>query len=517
MSRSDAIDAVVVVPPLSPSDTNPPLGPYLLKACAERRGLRVDVADLSVRHLNRFKGSQSRSSDYVLGDQDKDRAATHAARDHFRKFSPLVGEPTLYLPCSSDPMLGMHYSFDSVERAVSRACEPTSEYRRLVEEDLFAHYPVPPHVLGLSIMGPAQVLMAFVVARLAKRRWPRTQVIAGGSHITLLADQIAQDSRYGGDIGLFMAGHCEVQFAEVVQHVTEKGCLPTGYGIRAGAGRTAVCDRPAQLTLGGRSRSSTSLFEYLPSMDRRATLLYDTLHVTLPMQLTRGCSFGRCSYCTYPAVEPAPDIEPDWARALAAVTQMLRVTGVHRFSFKDSYFTPRNLRSLAHRLCEAGLNIEWSATTLLHDALSARMLQELHRSGCRTLEFGLETIDPIGQQVFGKLLDVGMCERVISDATDAGIAVVINQILGWPGQTLASAEGQLAWYRSVQSRSPELIHASLNMLEVNRGAPMSKDPQKYGIVIKGFSPWAFSADWNAPAWRATFALRSQVPPFATQC
>ncbi|MCL4743726.1 MAG: hypothetical protein KJZ54_16135, partial [Phycisphaerales bacterium] len=480
-------DVIVVVPPLSPSDTNPPLGPYLLKACAEKAGIRLDVADLSVQHLNRFKNQSSTQTTRVLGDQDKDRSATHAARDHVRAICPLATAPTLHLPDSADPILGMHYSFESIESAVAAACEPTSEFWQLIEEDLVARYPVPPRVLGLSIMGPPQVFLALVIARLVKQRWPGTRVVAGGSHVTLLADDIAADSRYGGDIDLYMPGHCETQFVELVQHILRHGSLPLGVGLRAGAGRRPSCDKAIAPTVNGRPRIFTSTFEYKPSLDRRALRLYDPQRVTLPMQLTRGCAFGQCSYCTYPAVEPSVDIEPDWPRVTKVIAELIEATGVRRFSFKDSLFTAKNLRTLARVLVDAELNIEWSATTLLNKTLTPDFLEALYCSGCRTLEFGLETIDPVGQRLFGKALDLAMCEQVISAGANAGIAVVINQILGWPGQTLASAESQMEWYESLRSQSPELVRASFNLLEINRASPMATDPAKYGIALAGIA------------------------------
>jgi radical SAM superfamily enzyme YgiQ (UPF0313 family) len=260
----------------------------------------------------------------------------------------------------------------------------------------------------------------------------------------------------------------------------------------------------------GRPRIFTSTFEYKPSLDRRALRLYDPQRVTLPMQLTRGCAFGQCSYCTYPAVEPSVDIEPDWPRVTKVIAELIEATGVRRFSFKDSLFTAKNLRTLARVLVDAELNIEWSATTLLNKTLTPDFLEALYCSGCRTLEFGLETIDPVGQRLFGKALDLAMCEQVISAGANAGIAVVINQILGWPGQTLASAESQMEWYESLRSQSPELVRASFNLLEINRASPMATDPAKYGIALAGIAPWAFSFDWNAPAWRSTFVLPSQI-------
>jgi radical SAM superfamily enzyme YgiQ (UPF0313 family) len=506
MSTPTRWDVVVVVPPLSPSDTNPPLGPYLLKTCAEKAGVRLDVADLSVRHLNRFRSRSSVRTTNVLGDQDKDRSATHAARNHFLAICLLRFEPTRHLPDGANPILGMNYAFESIERAVAMACEPNSDCRRLVEEELFVNYRAAPRIVGISIMGPPQVFMALVIARLVKQRWPGTQVIAGGSHITLLADEIAHDARFGADIDLFMPGHCETEFVNLIHHFLQHGKLPEGIGFRAGAGRPVSCNKPVTPTVKGRARLPISEFEYAPSIDRHALGLYDPARVTIPMQLTRGCSYGRCSYCTYPKVESSVDIEPDWDRVKASMLQLIKETGIRRFSFKDSFFTVPNLRGLAELVKAQDKGVTWSATTLLNAALTPQVLKQLHDGGCKTLEFGLETNDPDGQQLFGKLLDMRMCEQVISNAASVGIAVVINQILGWPGQSLASAQRQLAWYESLKRRWPGHIYASFNFLEVNRGSPMANDPAKYGITLGGFAPWSFSADWNTPSWCTSFAL-----------
>lgn len=513
MKNPKPCDALIVVPPFSPSDTNPPLGPYLLKASAEKAGLELCVEDMSVRFIRRFMPHDAAEAGRLIGDQDKDRKVVHAARDHLRAICPLNSEPTLHVPIGADALFGMHYGFDSIERAVRAACEPDSPVSKLIEDDLFAHHPDPPRLLGLSIMGPPQVFLALVIARLCKRRWPGVPIVAGGSHVTLLAHEIASEPQYGGGIDLFMPGHCEEVFVRLLRHVADTDSLPPGVGIRAGAGLPSN-DNVAKLpTLEGRRLSPFPDFEYEPGFDRAELALYDPQRVTIPMQLTRGCVYGKCTYCTYPAVEPDADKAPDWPRAIGAIAGLVERTGIRRISFKDSLFSKRSLRELAYRLVDANLAIEWSATTLLNKSLSRGVLEHLHKGGCRTLEFGLETIDPVGQRLFGKELDLAMCERVIADATDAGIAVVINQILGWPGQTLESAHEQLDWYESIRARRPELVHASFNMLEMNRASPMASKPEEFGVSLGEVAPWAFSYAWNTPQWTQGFTNVQMHQPF----
>lgn len=503
---SAPLDAIVVVPPLSPSDTNLPLGPYILRAAYEGAGLSLEVADLSIAYINRFRGCRKSRCDSVLGDQDKDRGVTHAAREHFIRNSPLSAEASLYAPCSCDPVLGMHYSREQIERAVLEAAKPGSFWNTFIGQSLDFDVRTPPRILGLSIMGPPQVFIALVTARLSKLVWPKTLVVAGGSHITLLINEIARDAQFGRDIDVFMPGHCEQEFVELASRLSA-GREISDLGVRAGEGvarRAACADTLVQPTTFGKRRVSTPDFELLPSIDASTLASFDKDRVTLPMQLTRGCSYGRCTYCTYPAVERVVNTEPDWPAAASAIQTLVDRTGVRRVSFKDSLFTSRNLRTFANLALAERLGIEWSATTLLNRSLSRECLSLIASAGCRTLEVGLETTDPNGQRLFDKVMDLDMIEAVVSAAAECGIVMVLNQIFGWPGQSLNSANAQLDWYVRIRDRFPDHVRASFNLLEINRASPMAMSPDKFGIELRGIGPWAFSYDWNAPAWRPSF-------------
>lgn len=500
MTRNHRPDAILIVPPLSPSDTNPPLGPYLLRSALEARGLSLEVADLSAAYLRRFRSRRSMVHDLTLGDQGKCRATTHAARDHFLSNCGLTFEEATCAPLVGTAALGMHYSFAAIDRAVHRACRQGSFWWRFLNEHLRVGSPESPRVVGISLMGPPQVFVALIVARLCKEWWPDTPVVAGGSHVTLLIDQIAEDSRYAaGVIDRFIPGHCEESFAELVGATRASGSLPNSIGVVAGGG-APDCPEPIALTVAGTHLPSRLSFSYLPAIRLDDLKPYDLERVTLPMQLTRGCVYGRCTYCTYPAVEPQADRVPDWDRVIEAIVQLREETGVSRLSFKDSLFTSRNLKEFSRRLVHSSIEIEWSATTLLNGSLTPGLLRQLAEAGCRTLEFGLETIDPVGQEVFGKPLALDMIEEVLKDVTAAGILAVLNQILGWPGQSRDSAERQLEWYQEIRARHSPLVRTSVNFLEVNRRAPLAARPEQSGVDLQGVAPWAFSYRWNAPAW-----------------
>jgi hypothetical protein len=509
-------DVILVVPPLSPSDTNPPLGPYLLRTCLERVGLVAAVSDLSIAYIRSFGESDSTQRMPVLGDQDKDRVLLARAKRAFLSQTPFASTQSIALPCCGNAVTGMHFGFDGVSRAVHAASEPLHPWSRFVGEHLFERFAAP-GVLGLSIMGPPQVFVAMVVARMARLLWPTTVVIAGGSHVTLLRDQIAQESRYGEFFDAFMPGHCErqlVRFAQVVRNGGDWRSCP-GVIVAGNAKLGDACSAPSPVVeFSVRGRPAESAIEFLPTFDAEDLSPFCPSRITLPLQLARGCLYGRCRMCTYPATEPGFSGYPDWKRVGEAIHELIRRHGIRRISFKDSFMVPAMLRSLADTLHDGQLQVEWSATTMLNPRLTPQLMKSLADAGCRTLEFGLETIWPQGQIMFDKIQPIEMVEQVVADTVKAGIVANINLIYGLPGESHEQARAQLRWFLDQQERYPGLITGSHNMLEINRASPLACTGSQFGVEITGIAPWAFSFAWSAPSWRPEFAFELERAIFA---
>ena len=81
-------DCVLFTPPFTPSDSEPPLGPAILRGQALIAGYDVQPVDGNIRYLNLFR-EEHKVTTSVIGDQDKDRITNSLARDHFPP-GPLV-------------------------------------------------------------------------------------------------------------------------------------------------------------------------------------------------------------------------------------------------------------------------------------------------------------------------------------------------------------------------------------------------------------------------------------------
>jgi hypothetical protein len=484
-------DAVLLIPPPSPSDTNPPLGPAIIARVAERAGYSIRVIDLNALHISRFRGTLPSRDTLALGDHGKDRPLVAQAAKWLFGATGLYGYTPEYLPEDADPVAGMHYPWKAIASAVLDQCADGTWWDRWLSWDLFDHFPKPPPVLGVSIMGASQIFPALVIFSLAKRRWPDTVTIAGGSHITLLADLIRTEQRYRRGIDLVLPGHSEDSFVDVLRQIVP-------------APRRPMLASPA----------IAGDFEYLPLFADDQLGLYERESITLPVQFTRGCAYARCTFCTYPAVEPVlTSFDP--ARALAAVRTLAADHGLRRFSIKDSLFTVPMMESFACVLATSSASpVAWSATTKVARrlALVAPLLAE---SGLATVELGIESINPATQKVFDKRADLAMIEDVILALARQQVLVVINLIFGAPGESIDDAERQLAWFSRMRDLAPGYIDGSLNLLEIVRGSPMERFPPP-GVMLDGVAPWAYCYRWNAPGWRSGFADRLRKAELADQ-
>lgn len=216
--------------------------------------------------------------------------------------------------------------------------------------------------------------------------------------------------------------------------------------------------------------------------------------LTLPAQSSRGCAYGRCAFCTYPAIEGSLrnlDLGPVHAVVVEAERRAATV------SFKDSLATSDRLNELANVI---GGRVPWSACTKLHSRLNADFLRRLRVAGCHTLEVGLETLTKSGQVMILKRQTPELFLAFLDAAAVAEVSVVVNYITGLPG---TGPDDEQQWFARVQAEiraRPHLVaKVEHNTFQLERLSPMGKQPGKFGLVVTGSWPWASVLDWRSAA------------------
>jgi hypothetical protein len=404
--------AILIVPPFVGATSGPPLGPAMLRGAAAMRGLRVQVLDLAIEEVrSRADVGQLAQSSGFAGDHDKNRDAVRLAEHAFHADVIRTAGARLHRDVRDRHLQLAWLSFDGMTAAAEALAD--SPWGDRIHARL-AHDPAPA-LVGVSVMFAGQVVAAIAVSRIAKRIWPDVPVVWGGAHVTALAPEIAADPRYAVGIDGFVAGYAESTFTDLVEACVDDHAWPADV-FRAGDRRFT------------RAREDICIVPHFDDLGR-----YGMPRLTLPAQVSRGCAYGECVFCTYPVIESKHRVAPDLGHADAVFDRAVETGAV--VSFKDAFLTVDLLQLIA-RLARG--RAPWSACTRVSDALIP-ILPELAASGCRTLEVGLESNLPETQRLIRKRHAPGVIERVLSAAGRVTVATVVNYMTGLPGEDAASA------------------------------------------------------------------------------
>ncbi len=111
--------------------------------------------------------------------------------------------------------------------------------------------------------------------------------------------------------------------------------------------------------------------------------------------------------------------------------------GVSKFYFVDSLINANldQLQAWTSLVKDRKLNITWRANAVFRTGMSLELMNILHNSGCTSLNFGLESASPRVLKDMRKFSDIGVIERAIKSAHEAGIRVTCFIIVGYPIET----------------------------------------------------------------------------------
>lgn len=462
--------AVLLVPPFLKHATGPLLGPAMLAGAAASAGHSAQVIDLNARWIcddlgvarwvhGDFVGDHDRCDDLLVPSQRRAIALVQrcAAREG--------------LTASAEVWKRLQVDHDAMDRVASRlAREQTPWIHRQLRGCRR------PDLVGISVLYAGQVLWALALTRVVRALWPGVPVIWGGAHVTALAQCIANDARYGVAADGFVAGYAESTFVSLLDAVAKRAPWPEAC-FSAGSGRHPRAQGDA-----GHTRPSFQDL-HLPLGAR----------LTLPAQRSRGCAYGRCEFCTYPAIEGE---STPLAETSSHAVLMEAVRRGASISFKDSLMTPPLLRETAVLIDGRA---RWSACTKLAPALDESMLLKLADGGCHTLEIGLETLDENAQRLIGKRQSRELFVRTLDAASRAGIALVVNYMTGFPGVSNDDELWWRAWLEEELRRRPSLrAKVEHNRFELERLAPLAQRPPP-GLRVVDAWPWSSVLDWT---WEA---------------
>ena len=206
-----------------------------------------------------------------------------------------------------------------------------------------------------------------------------------------------------------------------------------------------------------------------------------SLYRSMPYDPTRGCYWGKCTFCHYGLAETGTVSYRE--RAVETVVDHLTVlAGRHRtrhFYFSQDSVAPKTLVKLAEAIARRGLSIAWGTDLKAENYLTAERAEALRKGGAVACALGIESAAP---RVLA-LIDKGAPVEVLGDVVDrlaaAGIAPEAMCFTEFPTETRDEALATVRWLDARRDRLGLFIVGEFGL---THGALVAQRPREFGLA-----------------------------------
>lgn len=338
-----------------------------------------------------------------------------------------------------------------------------------------------PRAVGVSMTYFSQTVPGFTLVRLLRQRFPDLRIVMGGAYLTAVEHDVENiPSRVlpADAIILHDGEEALERWLRVV--LRGEGTLPEIPNCYLpGPGERGTFQRA-----GERNLTHTDL-DLLPTpmwtLDGLDLSQYLVPKYPIPLPLSRGCYWGRCSFCNISCQTVATYRTRPVEKALEDMRQAIAQTGSNWFDFPVDSFRPKELHQLALAIVDAGLEVEWGAEVLLDPGFKDPVIADLARSGCRTLRFGLESANENTLKSMNKPTRPGEARRILETCKRNGIQTAVMLIAGFPTETQLALQETFDY---LVENSDRIDFLTIHQYCLVHGSPMAQDPGKFGLYIQ---------------------------------
>jgi hypothetical protein len=365
-------------------------------------------------------------------------------------------------------------SHDEIQRAASPEQDPFFGY---VQDTLIPRLrAAAPDVIGLSVCFPGQLQPAYAFAWKIKAALPGVHLTVGGPGVTQMLIRL-EGTALAQALG---------PFDSAVVYEGERPLLALAERVAAKASLRELTNVVLRDPLRGARFLAGHGMEDLkglpaPDFDGLPLERYFAPRLTLPYDPTRGCYWGKCTFCHYGLAEvgTASYRERNVADAVAHLRALSQKHGTKHFYLSQDSVAPKTIVKLAQAIADAGLDVRWGTDLKAEKYLTPERAEILRRGGAVACAIGVETAN---DRVL-ELIDKGAPVSVVTDAAvrldRAGVAAEAMCFTDFPTESAAEAHDTLRW---IAEHRASLAVYIVGEFGLTHGALVAHAPKKFGIA-----------------------------------
>lgn len=348
--------------------------------------------------------------------------------------------------------------------------------------------PERPDVVVINLRNDGELLQAFLLAAIYKRRSPGTVVIldaSGANEQYNFGQWVPLLQGAAGEVARYLDYFLPRQDYKATLHALVESLASGAHPQLDGAANVVrLSDSPPPSP---RRRLAVPTTERAFADHIRGLPVFLTAgRRTIVARLSPArCHWAACKFCTINSQHLMPrglaQFDAGYQRDFEALAAKIQRDRIESVILMDEALHPSVLLAFARSLLAAGISIVYRARCRFTNDLTEEACRLLYASGCRYLGLGLEARSPRVNRLVHKHMGAPIdYDRVLAYLDGAGVRTHIYAILGFPTETREEIL-QTRDFLIENIRRYRYLTVSANRFYLMRGSGIADDPRAFGI------------------------------------
>lgn len=326
-----------------------------------------------------------------------------------------------------------------------------------------------PDYIGISINSTSQIVPGLTLAHLLKKNL-KSHVNIGGNFFGRVVDSVVKHKE-------FFEIFCD-------SLLVEEGELPVVDLARYLNNEIAIEDvsnlvylRDGQIVQNPK-KTPLKLNQMAPlSLCGYKLEKYFAPEIILPIQSSRGCYWGKCSFCDQGFGQNFNVKDPN--KLVDEFLDIKKKYSISKFEFIDESVGPNYLLELSICLKNSNADINYFIDARLENSFSQDILKHAFESGLKIILWGVESGSDKVMELINKGIDVSKRIEILKRSSDEGIWNFAFIFFGFPAETYSDALKTI----DLIVNNKDVIHSyGRSVFTMGKHTRLKEEPQKYGIV-----------------------------------
>ncbi len=343
----------------------------------------------------------------------------------------------------------------------------------LIEKVDWSNY----RLAGISIIHIGQVIPGLTLARLLRENFKHLHIVIGGSvfnrHADLLDNKQILFEKFFDSV---IVSEGEKPLEELISHLKADQPLATVPNL--------IYMREQEVIHNPKSEALPYDQLVCPTFDQLPLEKYLMPYPVLPYMSSRGCYWGKCTFCTHSFIYDSYYRKENETRVAEEIDYLSKKYKTKYFTFSDEAISPNAFNRMSQALLKR--DVEMRSLGMLKfesgDKETPELFEDIYKAGFLMLFFGLESANDRILSIIDKGCDQETEKSVLKNSSEAGIWNHLYLFFGFPTEEREEAEDTIQFTVENSEVGTGYIHSvGQSIFALEKDSAIFHNPEKFKI------------------------------------